>query len=270
MLSHRSIARFNKIIGVRAFSSSRDDSIRNKEIEFYTNLDDWWGPNCPQAQLHKFNKVRVNFIRRMMLQQSGAGHEIFKDMKVLDVGCGAGILAEGLTRLGMGSVTGIDPTPKCIELAEAHLGIDEDGLAERLQYKNVTIESIIEETDITDSEQLYDLVCCSEVIEHVNDQRSFIHKCIKMVKPEGHFFLSTIAKTPEGYFTNIIMGEHVLGLLPKGTHEWELLISHDTVEKYLSEVDCKTIEKQGATILNPITREMGEIPYLRANYLMMS
>jgi len=123
---------------------------------------------------------------------------------------------------------------------------------------------------MNDESGLYDLVCCLEVIEHVNDQRGFLHKCIKLVKPQGHFFLSTIAKTPEGYFTNIVMGEYVLGLLPKGTHEWDLLISHDTVEKYLAEVNCKTVEKTGATIINPITREMGEIPFLRANYLMIS
>lgn len=115
------------------FSSQNEresESVRNKEIEFYSNLDDWWGPNCPQAQLHKFNEVRVNFVRKNVLQNYKNMNEdgkrqildsqqidIFNGMKVLDVGCGAGILAEGLGRLGMGSVTGIDPTPKCIELA---------------------------------------------------------------------------------------------------------------------------------------------------------
>ena len=94
--------------------------------------------------------------------------------------------------------------------------------------------------------------------------------CIKMLKPGGLFFLSSIAKTPEGWFLNIVMGEYVLGLLPKGTHEWDYLIRQDTVEKYLEEVNCTTIDKKGATIGNPLTREMIEIPYLRANYLMMS
>jgi ubiquinone biosynthesis O-methyltransferase len=108
------------------------------------------------------------------------------------------------------------------------------------------------------------------VIEHVNDQRGFLHKCIKMLKPNGLFFLSSIAKTPEGFFLNILMGEFVLGLLPKGTHEWDLLIKQDTVEKFLDEVNAPTIARTGATITNPITREMGEIPYLRANYLMMA
>lgn len=91
-----------------------------------------------------------------------------------------------------------------------------------------------------------------------------------MVKPGGHFFLSSIAKTPEGFFLNIILGEYILGLLPKGTHEWDYLIKQETVENYLNEVNCKTIAKTGATISNPFTMEMGEIPFTRANYLMLS
>jgi ubiquinone biosynthesis O-methyltransferase len=100
------------------------DSVRNKEIEFYRTIDDWWSPKGPQAQLHRFNQVRVNFIRRNLI--SGNHHhlnqyDILKPLKALDIGCGAGILSEGLARIGVGSVTGIDPTDKCIELATAHL-----------------------------------------------------------------------------------------------------------------------------------------------------
>lgn len=94
----------------------------------------------------------------------------------------------------------------------------------KIEYRNISIEQLIKENSESENSKLYDIVCCSEVIEHVNDQRGFLHKCIQLVKPDGLFFLSSIAKTPEGYFLNIIMGEHVLGLLPKGTHEWDLLI----------------------------------------------
>lgn len=99
-------------------------SVKNREIEFYSHMDDWWSPNGSQSQLHKFNKVRVDFIRRIIMNDikpSETSEQLFSNFKVLDIGSGAGILSEGLGRLGMGSVLGIDPTPKCIDLAEEHL-----------------------------------------------------------------------------------------------------------------------------------------------------
>ena len=121
--------------------------MKNREIEFYTKLDDWWSPNGPQAQLHKFNKVRVNFLRRSILNDALPGvsaETYFNGLKVLDIGCGAGILAENLARLGMGSVLAIDPTPKCIELAEEHLKrMGDRDLQEVLRYKNVTLEELV-------------------------------------------------------------------------------------------------------------------------------
>ena len=97
--------------------------MRNKEIEFYRSIDDWWSPTGPQAQLHRFNQVRVNFIRKNILAQyrKASSHsslsnegDIFREIKAIDIGCGAGILSESLARLGIGSVTGIDPTDRCI------------------------------------------------------------------------------------------------------------------------------------------------------------
>jgi ubiquinone biosynthesis O-methyltransferase len=95
---------------------------------------------------------------------------VLEGMKAIDIGCGAGILSESLTRLGLGSVTGIDPTDKCISLAEEHLDGYSKELKERLSYKNTTLEAVLEEKKDTPSDQLYDLVCCSEVLEHVDNQ----------------------------------------------------------------------------------------------------
>jgi len=104
-------------------------SVRNKEIEFYRTIDDWWSPTGPLAQLHRFNGVRVNFIRRNIMREVAAAsagvnvsqEEGLKGLKAIDIGCGAGILSESLARLGFGSVTGVDPTDKCIALAQDHL-----------------------------------------------------------------------------------------------------------------------------------------------------
>ena len=242
------------------------NSIRNKEIEFYTNLDDWWGENSPQAQLHKFNKVRVNYIYKNLLLN---GRRDLSQLRVLDVGCGAGILSEGLAGIGIGSVTGIDPTAKCIELAQAHLETQSEDMQRRVQYKNVSVEDLLDNNEHLDNQ--FDLVCCSEVIEHVENQKEFLQNCSKLVVPNaGFLFLSSIAKTPEGYFLNIVMGEQILGLLPKGTHEWDYLINQETCEEYLDEVGFKTFARSGVTITNPLTKEMGEIPCLRANYMMMA
>ena len=134
-------------------------------------------------------------------------------MRTLDIGCGAGILSESLGRLGFGKVTGVDPTDKCIQLAESHLELDAE-LKKRVEYKNTTVEKLIEEkvqhslaqnANHLTTDQQYDLVCLSEVIEHASNQEQFLKTCIKLVKPEtGYFFLSTIAKTPESYFLTIL------------------------------------------------------------------
>lgn len=149
--------------------------------------------------------MRVNFIRKQLLLQhsptpNSQQDEVFSKLKAIDIGCGAGILSESLTRLGIGSVTGIDPTDKCVSLANEHLTRYSSELKPRLTYENTTLEKVLEKSG---TEQ-YDLVCCSEVVEHVDNQAQFLQDCLKLVKPEtGRLFVSTIAKTPESYFLTI-------------------------------------------------------------------
>ena len=147
-------------------------------------------------------------------------------MRVLDVGCGAGILSEGLAKIQLGEVTGIDPTPKCIELAQAHLDT-QDEIKGKVEYRNISVEELLEQTP---SDNKYDLVCCSEVVEHVNNQKEFLQTCSQLVKPNGgYMFTSSIAKTPESYIATILLGEKILGIVPNGTHEWDLYINQETV-----------------------------------------
>ena len=133
---------------------------------------------------------------------------------------------------------------------------------------NVSYEETSLEKELEGDHQKYDLVCCSEVIEHVNDQEGFLKNCMRLVKPEtGLLFVSSIAKTPEAYLSVILMGEHVLKLVPAGTHEYEMLISPQTVEKFASAgipeagvPPFTTVAKTGVTIANPLTLEMKETP----------
>ena len=138
------------------------------------------------------------------------------------------------------------------------------GLSDRVVYKNTTIEKLNAE----DPDKKFDLVCCSEVIEHVSNQKEFLQSCMNRVKPDGLFFLSTIAKTYEGYITNILFGEYILGLLPKGTHEYDLFISHDTVMEHVRD-RLSLVEAKGVALKNPLTFEMCESDNLRVNYMMM-
>lgn len=171
---------------------------------------------------------------------------------------------------------GIDPTAKCIELANEHLSqmVKVDETLKNVSYEQTTMEEVM----TRDNEGGFDLVCCSEVIEHVHDQETFLKNAISLVKPgSGLFFVSSIAKTPEGWFLNIFMGEKVLGLLPKGTHEFDMLISPETVESIVHEGNSalgvkpfETVQKTGAFLANPVTMEMKEVDnFLRGNYMIM-
>ncbi len=157
-----------------------------------------------------------------------------KNLKAIDIGCGAGILSESLARLGIGNVTGVDPTDKCVQLAQDHLDQYSRELKPRIKYVNTTLENVVTENQSTPHDQLYDLVCCSEVVEHVDNQREFLLNCLKLVKPNtGHLFVSTIAKTFEGWFLTIALGEYVTRMLPMGTHEWKQYINIEDLESIL-------------------------------------
>ena len=152
------------------------------------------------------------------------------------------------------------------------LKVDES--LQNVRYEQTTLEEVIER----DNDNQFDLVCCSEVIEHVNDQEKFLRDAIRLVKPKtGLFFLSSIAQTPEGWFLNIFMGEKILGLLPKGTHEYDMLISPETIEKVVhagniehNVLPFQTVQKTGAFLANPLTMEMKEVDsFLRGNYMIM-
>ena len=180
-------------------------------------------------------------------------------VRVLDVGCGAGLFSEGLARLGA-EVTGIDPCTDNITAARLHA--EADGELEGLTYLATTIEdhsqSLLEK---------YDAVVASEVIEHVDNQELFLEKCSAVIKPSGSIFLTTENKTFLSWVVMILGAEYVLGLIPRGTHEWHKFISPERISEVLDRTGCQTRLVQGMRY-NPVTNYWALTSITQVNFAL--
>ena len=177
-----------------------------EEIKRFEDIAaEWWDPDGMFKPLHQINPLRLDYIaQRTNLEKA----------KVLDVGCGGGLLAEGMARHGA-SVTGIDRSPKALSVASVHA--EQSGVAVDYQENDA-------ETWAEMHQETYDVVTCLEVLEHVPDVERAVRACADMLKPGGMFFFATLNRTPECYLKAIIGAEYVLGWLPKGTHQYRKFI----------------------------------------------
>ncbi|XP_072499017.1 ubiquinone biosynthesis O-methyltransferase, mitochondrial [Notamacropus eugenii] len=214
-------------VGMRLYNTST--TVDPKEMKTFKALAyKWWDEQGAYAPLHSMNDLRVPFIRDNLLKMV-TNHQLespLSGMKILDVGCGGGLLCEPLGRLGA-TVTGIDPLNENIEIAQQHKSFD-PVLDKRIQYKTCSLEDIVEETAET-----FDAVVASEVVEHVNDLETFIQCCCQVLKPGGSLFITTINKTQLSYVLGIIFAEQIAGIVPKGTHTWEKFVSPEELESFL-------------------------------------
>ncbi|XP_039321694.1 ubiquinone biosynthesis O-methyltransferase, mitochondrial isoform X1 [Saimiri boliviensis] len=188
----------------------------------------WWDEQGVYGPLHSMNDLRVPFIRDNLLKTI-PNHQPGKPlsgMKILDVGCGGGLLTEPLGRLGA-SVIGIDPVDENIKTARCHKSFD-PVLDKRIEYRVCSLEEIAEETAET-----FDAVVASEVVEHVIDLETFLQCCCQVLKPGGSLFITTINKTQLSYALGIVFSEQIAGIVPKGTHTWEKFVSPETLESIL-------------------------------------
>lgn len=187
------------------------------------------------------NQVRVPFIRDGLISTglANSNHKVqnvLEGLKILDVGCGAGILSEALANLGA-DVVGLDPGEDLIASANEHLA-RQNGL--KLSYKCELIED-----HAATNKGKYDAVVASEVVEHVIGKKEFLKSCVKALKPGGCIFVTTLNKTWISWFFGIIFAEFILGLLPKNTHNWEQFISPSDVGEILKEFGCRTVKVTG-------------------------
>lgn len=230
-------------------------SIVDREARHFGELAaDWWDPSGKSAMLHKLNPVRLGYVRDMIDQHWQADEHGFKPLagkKALDVGCGAGLLAEPLARLGA-EVTAIDAAPQCIDVAKDH-GAGQ-GLA--IDYRNAAVEEV---------DGQYDLVTAMEVIEHVADPAEFVAQLAKRLAPGGLMILSTPNRTAWSKLLTITLAEG-LGRIPKGTHDFEKFIDPDQMRGLLAAAGLEVIDFEGIA-LSP-TRGLHLSENLNLNYLV--
>ncbi|NWJ03623.1 COQ3 protein, partial [Crypturellus undulatus] len=231
----------------RLFSTSHS-TVDPKEMKKFQLLSHkWWDEEGEYSALHSMNDIRVPFIRDTLLSIRNH-HQLgnpLSGLKILDVGCGGGLLSEPLGRLGA-SVTGIDPVEDNIRTADWHKSFDPI-LAKRVQYKSSSLEEIVEE-----SVETFDVIVASEVVEHVADLEMFIKCCYQVLKPEGSLFITTINKTQLSYVLGIVVAEKIIGIVPEGTHEWEKFVPPEELQ-HLLESSGLSVKAVNGMLYNPLT-----------------
>ena len=220
------------------------------EVEKFASLAArWWDKDSEFKPLHDINPLRLNYIK----EQCGGS---IKGKRILDVGCGGGILCESLALEGA-EVVGIDLAEAGLEVAKLHLL--ESGLD--VNYQKITAEEFAESNAET-----FDIVTCMEMLEHVPEPSSIIKSCSKLVKPQGRVFFSTINRNPKSYFFAIVGAEYVLNLLPKGTHNYEKFIRPSEIDKWARRNNLSITSMIGMTY-NPITKRYKLEKDVSVNYL---
>ena len=207
----------------------------------------WWDKNSEFKALHDINPLRLSYI---------ANRVVVSDKRILDVGCGGGILSEALAAAGA-DVLGIDAGEKPLQVAKLHR--QESGL--NIDYRHLTIE------ELADSEpEPFDIITCLEVLEHVPVPASVIQTCRQLLKDDGHLFLSTINRNPKSYLFAIIGAEYMLNLLPRGTHDYDKLITPAELASYCRQAGFDIENFTGMTY-NPITKVYRLDDDVDVNYL---
>ncbi len=237
-------------------------SIDPSEVEKFSRIAaQWWDPKGKFAPLHKFNPVRLDFIRNqaaVRFDRVTDGPAPFEGLRLLDIGCGGGLLCEPMRRLGF-TVTGVDASAKNIGVASAHAA--QAGLT--IDYRNVTVEDLL-----ASDEPAYDVILNMEVVEHVNDPGRFLRDTSRLLKPGGLMVVATLNRTLKALATAKIGAEYVLGWLPRGAHDWRKFLTPQELRLFLS---SEPVAVQGpfGVVYNPLTDRWSLGSDTGVNYMMI-
>jgi 2-polyprenyl-6-hydroxyphenyl methylase/3-demethylubiquinone-9 3-methyltransferase len=222
---------------------------------------DWWDQRGPMAVLHKFNPVRLAFVRDEACAHFGRDPRRMRalsGLSLVDIGCGGGVLSEPLARLGA-EVTGLDPAPANIAVARAHA--EKSGLA--IDYREETIEAIVA------AGRRFDIVLAMEVVEHVADVDAFVAACCAAVKPDGLLVMATLNRTLKSYALAIVGAEYLLRWLPKGTHDWEKFVTPAELGTAI-EAHGFTVGAETGVVFNPLTGRWSAARDMDVNYMLVA
>jgi 2-polyprenyl-6-hydroxyphenyl methylase/3-demethylubiquinone-9 3-methyltransferase len=218
--------------------STSTSTIDEAEVARFSALaETWWDPRGEMAVLHKFNPVRLAYIRDAACKRFERNPKelgCLEGLRILDIGCGGGILSEPLARLGA-QVTGADPAEKNIAVAKLHA--EQSGVA--VDYRATTAEAL------ADAGERFDIVLAMEVVEHVADMTLFVARCAEMVRPGGLMIAATINRTFKSFALAIVGAEYVLRWLPRGTHQWDKFGTPDELEIAMERAGLRTSDERG-------------------------
>ncbi len=208
----------------------KNNTINKKEIEKFTKIaEEWWDPEGKFKPLHKFNPIRILYIKESIINifKLKQKRKPLEKIKILDVGCGGGLLSEPMRRLGA-EVVGIDASDKNIKIAKSHA-----------KKSNLDIKYLCASPETLKTVTKFDVILNMEIIEHVKDIEFFLKSCSRLLKKNGIMFVATLNKTLKSYLFAIVGAEYILRWLPIGTHEWEKFVNPDDLVNILEKYDLK-------------------------------
>ncbi len=256
-MAHAGICCYDRTMEHAAATTTLD---RAEVDRFNALAGEWWDPNGKFRPLHQIGPARLQFVRDAILaewpQRRNAPLRILEGLRILDIGCGGGLVAEPLARLGA-QVTAIDPAADTIAAAQAHAA--KQGLT--IDYRAIRAETL------ADAEAQFDVVTCLEVVEHVPDVRAFLRVAAALVKPDGLLILSTLNRTLKSYALAIVGAEYVLRWLPPGTHQWHRFVTPEELAEHTRAIGLHPLRPVGM-VFNPLQDTWTLSDDTGVNYLM--